>query len=498
MSEQEITIWTRRLAPGITLLAICLGYLAGRGYPLLRPEVFLILAGAMCLGALLGVLCEFIPDWACALLLGMLLILFLSFVFAVNDHMANALAAYFGGSRGKLASRAIGTFVGFVLPLAGAFALRRTLPVIVFVAMAVFIVGALLRPAAALPETKTAPEARGERPNHLVLHIVLDEFVGNEGLGSDFPDSASLREDISRFFLSRGFSLHEGAFSSYKATRNSIPAILNFSRPVPADNMPLLGSQPFAWFRKLHNEGYRIQYVGISSLPECEGANAQLISVCSLFSLYAAENVRNDNKPALYKAVTIVQAAIVESDIYRHALDALGYPTKVVSWDAANQIDIVQEALTHEGGNLAVVAHILLPHFPFFYDANCVRELANARRALESREAYERAYSGQVRCALKRLGGLVSIVDRRWPGALIIVHGDHGLRHLIQFERSSDVKLNFAALFAVRGPGIKAGVVSKQENLQTLFAFYAGGIRLPETRTIYLDSSGTAKSNFPP
>lgn len=497
MTEESLTVWGRRLAPALILLATFVGYMAGRGYPLLRPEVALILFGLAAMGAVIGWLCEFLPRWAVALLLGLLFILFANVAFSESDTLANVLAGYFDGVRGKLLSRVIGITVVFVLPLAIALILRRSLPVIMVAATCVFIVGALARPAAPPPVAHWNPQSTAGKPGRLVLHLILDEFVGNAGLDSGFPDAVRLRGDVAGFFLSRGFVLHQNTFSSYRETRNSIPALMNFSRPAPDNRRPVNGPTPFAWFRTLHGNGYRIDYIGIDTLPLCAGPNAAMVSNCALYAMNSSHNAHRPAETVWGRATEILRNLVTENGIYQHICNALGLPLPVVSWDAASQLDLARGALEHEGGDLALVAHILLPHYPFFFDANCSRSLEHARQALASRRDYDLAYSDQVRCALKQAGQLIDIADRRWPGALIIVHGDHGLRELLQFEGPNDIRLNYATLFAIRRPGLPPRLVSERENLQGLFALYAGGVSLPDSHNIYVNGAAKSLDAFP-
>ena len=46
-----------------------------------------------------------------------------------------------------------------------------------------------------------------------ILHLILDEHIGVEGLPKDNPDAARLQWELRDFYLSRGFALYGGAYS---------------------------------------------------------------------------------------------------------------------------------------------------------------------------------------------------------------------------------------------------------------------------------------------
>lgn len=70
-------------------------------------------------------------------------------------------------------------------------------------------------PARGTPEGAAPVAATGLPP---VVHIILDEQMGIEGLPRDLPGGASLQDDLKDFYRSRGFTLFGQAFSHYYMT----------------------------------------------------------------------------------------------------------------------------------------------------------------------------------------------------------------------------------------------------------------------------------------
>jgi hypothetical protein len=126
-------------------------------------------------------------------------------------------------------------------------------------------------------------------------------------------------------------------------------------------------------------------------------------------------------------------------------------------------------------------AHLLLPHFPYAYDANCrARAPSEWRLRGEKRGAEEEGrsntpesraeryalYFQQVTCARRMIDQLLAAVpaDLR-QDAILIVQGDHGSRiagndPVTANERTfshADYADFYSTLFAVRAPRLAAG-----------------------------------------
>jgi hypothetical protein len=80
--------------------------------------------------------------------------------------------------------------------------------------------------------------------------------------------------------------------------------------------------------------------------------------------------------------------------------------------------------------------HILSPHPPFTYEADCTprRQIAHIfspedlqrQRAARADEGFEDLYLNQVRCLNARMIEAVERIIRQDPGAVIVIHSDHG------------------------------------------------------------------------
>jgi hypothetical protein len=134
-------------------------------------------------------------------------------------------------------------------------------------------------------------------------------------------------------------------------------------------------------------------------------------------------------------------------------------------------------AAAHRGE--AILAHLLLPHYPYVYDAQCrPRRPSDWQERLEHDDVPEGAvnttatraskyaeYEAQDTCVMRKLQRLFDTLpaDVR-QDAIIIVQGDHGSRISLVEPRSADAHLSpadyldsFSTLFAVRAPSLAPG-----------------------------------------
>lgn len=71
-------------------------------------------------------------------------------------------------------------------------------------------------------------ESDSSNPLPRIIHIILDEHIGLEGIPTDIPQGKILKEQLVHFYRHYGFHLFGGAFSHYFDTTESISNMLNF------------------------------------------------------------------------------------------------------------------------------------------------------------------------------------------------------------------------------------------------------------------------------
>jgi hypothetical protein len=392
--------------------------------------------------------------------------------------------------------------------------LREHAPRIVSMMMATILATSLLPPGGVAAGHSSLPgrdasganaAARATLP--LIVHLVLDEHIGVEGL-PDALTPATFKDEIRAFFVERGFRLFGGAYSEHPATVASLSHLLNL---VPGRYVPgLAASAPRqrryqltrnAYFERLADAGYAIRAHRVDYLDVCAGQIPA--SVCRSYeeSLFAA--LHDVPAPAVEKfsmlaavflegshAITRAREAYSEGRLRVaragvHLPDWNWNPVRVSPGASMAALDSIAADVARSQRGELFFAHLLMPHHPYIYDAECrprppaewlhTREDGRDARSGPINTPAGRAlrysrYFDQVRCADRKIDQILDAVPAPLRhDAIVIVHGDHGSRiGLVGPNSGSDGSFGaadyadfFSTLFAVRSGSIEAGYDSE-------------------------------------
>ena len=416
-------------------------------------------------------------------------------------------------------------------------------PKLSFIATVVF--GVMLLSSLVLPQSSGIQEAgaavpapAGELQRELptVVHIVLDEQIGVEGLPPELPSSRALQAELTAFYLDRGFTLFGRAFSHYYMTADSLPNMFNGTAHKrrnahirtngDSNKFRLLKN---AWFDRLSEQGYRIKVFQTDYLDFCAGGQVRsedcvTLPTIALRGLMTVDLSIGDKSTLLFENFLqnafLLRVAARVAD--RYAPGDAGEsgqnlwhwrPRPLTSLSAMSLIEQFQAALGAAQPGTAYFAHLLLPHHALIYDRDCqtaakLEDWMNSTDALLERSSirntaamraarYER-YVEQVRCTHVKLAEMLSALRAagRFDDAIIIVHGDHGSRISQREALSSfaealsddDIRDSYSTLFALRTPDQAPGYRQDSRSIQALFADYL--IESPlaeETQDVYLN-----------
>lgn len=477
-SASRIRGWQHQVAASPTFVAFLGGimvltaslanFLRFNDYPLLSPEVAWIILGFVAIAALAAWAYRGSERLGRALLEGLL-------VFLAIDLNADLIWLALAGG---------------VLTAALALALKRSLmPFLGTMALIMFLVGLLgigqqSVPASAKPVAPAAPAAK--RP--ALLHLILDEHIGIEGLPADHPATPAMKQALSDFYLSRGFRLYGRAYSEHFHTVNSIPHILNYATPENYEESREGGHRvgPTPYFARLQQLGYRIHAYQSEYLDFC--TDAKVVSCLdyssSSLALVPATRLSTGEKAGLI-AVQFsrlsdgVRGASALYQMAELALRERGITIpdmglrlegRTSTINALAAFDTLTADLAKAQPGDAYFAHILVPHYPYSLNADCTLAPTDfwlVRRDATSLARRESAYFDQLRCATAKLDTALRGFAAS-PGGrdgIVIVHGDHGSRiteldpiveNLGRFS-DRDMISGFSTLFAVRAPGAAPG-----------------------------------------
>ncbi len=373
---------------------------------------------------------------------------------------------------------------------------------------------------------RNGPRITADRSLPPVVHIILDEQIGINGLPREITGGKELREDLRGFYKKYGFTLYPRAFTHFRKTIESIPNLLNqkvqpeaFKALTLYDDFNLLTEN--AWFDKLAKAGYSIDVFQTQYLDFCgkPGTSIAPINKCSTYNLsdvrfFHGMDISYATKGKLlfdYIIKVDFEDFLLVALLLQHRLrEVLGpalpewnfqsiSPSPLVSMEAVSKLS--ERISTLKNGE-AVFAHIILPHDPYVFDRQCrLLDVSEwAVRSTDQRVGFPwgalwrvkvgdtpeywtfryHAYLEQVRCIHTKLGEILDVMRAQgtYEGSTIIIHSDHGSR-IFTFHVNADNEktiperdliANYSTLFAVKKAGLAPGVSMDQRSIQDLFA----------------------------
>lgn len=492
--------------------AILLSY---HGYSYFTPEVLLIFAAALVAAGLLALLLGFVGGLVRAAMLAALIALFIDIQVSVPPWSSVIIAV---------------AFLAAIALLAALLWLLREHATAILCVIFVTLVGLSLARGSSgahrIVTEETAAATKGNTVAPLLIHLLMDEHIGVEGLPPEIPAARALRAELIEFYTSRGFQLFGGAYSQYANTYNSIANLLNFAAREVSHPYLLHGSDETEWdlkqaayFRMLQQRGYRLHVYQSSYMDLCHADGVQL-QECMTYPVSSVALVQNLPLPATEKMRAIANAIVTQSSVLRVlnkvyergvrvALLRVGLQAPAWRWQPPSfgplRVPEVfdrlsDDVLRHPRGH-AFFAHLILPHYPYVFDGRCALRPRTADwltnriastdalvyNTADSRvQKYER-YFEQIRCVLTMLDELLTKLDERGllANATIIVNGDHGSRIPRYFPRGTtlasgvlsdeDYSDTFSTLYAIKAPGVSPGYDAQPEPLVELLNHHLGG-----------------------
>jgi hypothetical protein len=388
--------------------------------------------------------------------------------------------------------------------IAAAGLLSRHLSAIVVTVAGTMVAATLLVPPRGRPEAPArAPVAATRTDLPVVLHLILDEQIGLDGLPLDLPGAAAVRDELLRFYASRGFRVFARAYSRYYETHNAISNLLNLAAR-DADAAWFRG--PFregahpeenAWFAAMAGRGHAIRVYQSDFLDLCGTRDGAYVRSCFTYDLETIAAIE-------HAPLGVVEKAALVAGVYRR----LSFLASGGASDAQPAVRVatlaVMPVLDRLAADLAqarpgdmLVAHLMMPHYPYAYDRECALRPMTAwgtafsraafplRNTPETRAGSYPLYLDQVLCLHRRLGALL---DRmRDTGtlerAVVVIHGDHGSRievvppnaRFADALRHDDYVDSFSTLFAVKAPGFAPGYDPRQLPAEAILASVLAG-----------------------
>jgi hypothetical protein len=479
--------------PFLALLTPFTVYVADRGYPLMSPEVLLILAAMLCISTMIGLVRSVGGSRTYAISVSGLLIAGADYLFEWVTHGSIFLS-----------------LVMFAVFVALVRRFEHTTTLVVTAFLCVFVVSTLLRNGSTHESSPVSVvmdvDGRTDGPPRLI-HLILDEHLGIEGIPTDSDYARELKQKIKHFYHRYGFELFGGAYSRYWQTVDSIPNLLNFStenviKHFVTGDRPPYSLQQNRYFQFLDHEGYQIHVVDGNYLDFCTGSSVQLRS-CTKYHWYPLDKVAKLDLPILTKTATLMATFVARSHGYQNMLhryeqrvrpfllsNGVAMPVVQIeslwakrrldpfSVNSMAALDELTPGILQLGSGHVLFAHLMLPHYPYVFREDCsprsipesmdnMEGVSLALRTTEGKTIRFDQYLRQVECLYVKLDELFQKMQSAgvFDDSIIIVHGDHGsrlgLHHLISREQqqltAEDYTDGLSTLFATKVPGRPSG-----------------------------------------
>ena len=452
----------------LILLTPFLVFVRHNDYSLIRPEMLVCIAALVILGLLLGL----------AMALGGS-VLRVPIAAALITLVADIQSTWFDSWGLPIAT-------AFAVSLLLAWLLRRHLCTILSIVFGVMLVTTLVVPSGTqwqLRHSEREAESDGSKPP--IVHIVLDEQAGVEGIPREFDPNGQAATQLRDFYMERGFSVFGRAYSRYYDTYTSLSHLVNLDESNEAlryfegafrQGMSVTRN---AYFEELTRRGYRIHVYQSDYMDFCHGDGAIDIASCLTYDLEKIKSIETAPLPIREKVLTIAgmytQISFLLKEL-RAGLPAWGVDVGMTaSVSAMGLVDLLIEQLSDIRPGSVHFVHLLLPHQPYAYRENCeLRPLvgewlrawdasANPQRNTDATRARRYPlYLEQMSCTHLQLDRMFDAMRSagEFERALIVIHGDHGSRldrgpHARSTEwdlTAPDMVDAYSTLFAVKTP----------------------------------------------
>jgi hypothetical protein len=478
MPRRPEDLWKRVIAQSLAMALLLLTpfviFVHHHRYSFSHPEVIVCLIVLAALGVALGLAGAWSPTFSILALAG-LLTLFVDIQFASPNEK-------------------FGFLLTGLLLLAAVWLLRRHAARVIAIVMATVLVSTVLLPGASA-RSHQGSGAVQHKDLPLVLHVVLDEHIGLEGLPAEVASPAFTGE-MRSFFVDHRFLLFGRAYSEHVETRYSLSHLVNFTSGQFEPRLVGRGTHEATYdiarndyFDRLAQQGYAIQVYQPDHLDFCAKAGSG--ASCETYRATTLEALQGLSASAFQKASVVGGMFVDRSYLYTNIRERYKRFQQsnawLPAWDWERRrvgplssmivLDRVIARVSKAQRGDFVFAHLLLPHYPYIYDGQCRTrppqdwldrtevDAGNAGmgNSPETRAARYAKYLEQVACVRMKLGQLIAAIPAPLQqDAIIIIQGDHGSRITLVDPTQPgasppDFADSYSTLFAIRSASLEPG-----------------------------------------
>lgn len=443
-------------------------------YSFLHLEVAVLFTGIVIVGLVFGVIQLSHP---------LVRVVFLSFLITLALTLQLDLSLYF----------LLGTFI--VLIAAG-FVLHRSFSKLTIVFFLTMSITGLVQGSENIWEQADVQPRDPSLP--VYIHVILDGHIGIDGIPLDVSGGRQMKRELTEFFARHGFTQYNRVYSRYVATINSLRNLFDFTNTTANNFRPHdkknrtnhVLNQP-KYFQILNEHGYALRIVHPHYLDYCS-QNEDWVSYCHWYPDLNLQSIEDSELPIKEKIYLVLALLLQQSDLaekyyqsLRKRFDLAEIEVSKVPGINPKMMQVLFDDLRQNSNGYAHVWHLLFPHAPFVYAADCTIqmnrpfgetravdnniqatlvddkiEIEKGHNTTESRAIRYQNYFSQIRCGMLWLEQMFTALQEMgaYDDAIIIVHGDHGskISKLVSFSlwqdqlQNTDYVDTYSTLFAVK------------------------------------------------
>lgn len=400
----------------------------------------------------------------------------------------------------------------FILMFILSLRMRPNIFIISLVAFSVISVGAIVEGVSKPPQeisefSGEKLQAASQKRSKIMLHLVLDEHIGLDGIPLDIKGGSEVRKVIESFYERYGFRINSKAYSRYSRTTDSMSNLMNFDSSKKAGKYTSaiepsghIGITENKYFDAMNKDGYSIRVYQSDYFRYCDDRTSE-VDYCLTYKSNSIKSMEplalghwtkskfilNSflQESFLYKRSNMMYSNIVRPKLYKLAnvrlpeWSANGH--RVGPIPAQQLLDSIELDVIASKSKTLIYAHLLTPHYPYVYDKSCqlrasvanwldrnsTKPIAAENNKITREVRYSR-YFEQITCLYSELSEMLQSFEKagKMDDLTIIMHGDHGSRiglndpsdKSVDSLKRNDLVDYYSTLWAVRSEPFKAGV----------------------------------------
>lgn len=326
------------------------------------------------------------------------------------------------------------------------------------------------------------------------LHIILDEHSSLNLLPEEFKDE-SFNRKFENNYISNNFKIYNSVFSESPNTRKSLGAIFGLYDDKEVKKIRIGNyeqkNNKFTYSIKKNILTERLKKNNL----EVSFIQSTYLEICDKLNSYKCETYNRAANMHIFKIYNIgivqrlkIAALSLHQNFYHKGHEVFLYK-KIINIFNKNELrsygyfsrplvnlyifDKIKDRVKNLKKGEALIAHMMLPHFPYVLDENCnLKKIKDWNYPLrhnknETKLSAHIGFLEQTKCTHKKVSSILEIASKK-DNLIVVIHGDHGARLFLNTKLENKID-NMSTFVALKGIGTVPEVIEKNLKLQNVF-----------------------------